>query len=110
MFAEYDKINTIKLIDFGIACKWQGKYEDSVQAGTLRYSPPEFVSGKDYSTDPRIDSWAVGVLLYKMVFGKYPFNGDKREELREEIINGKLVFPAKAESTEPHTKNVTETE
>lgn len=45
-----------------------------------------------------------------MVFGKYPFNGDKREELREEIINGKLVFPAKAESTEPHTKNVTETE
>ena len=63
----------------------------------MLYSPPEFVSGENFEAHPRIDIWAIGVLAYRMVMGKYPFvdlNEKQRKEkisalkaLKENIIN-----------------------
>jgi serine/threonine protein kinase len=63
------------LIDFGIAGTWKTFNGDSSKAGTIRYCPPEIVFGENYESDPRIDSWGLGVLFYKMVYGAYPFPG-----------------------------------
>lgn len=63
------------------------------KGGTLRYSPPELVSGSSYEADPKFDVWSLGILLFKLVFGKFPFNGKKNQDLRKEIVNKELEFP-----------------
>lgn len=68
-----------KLIDFGLATTFdrnsfvleqeQERHEQFI-CGTLYYCAPE-VWGSGYS--PRVDVWAVGVLLYLVVHGRFPF-------------------------------------
>ena len=73
MFADSEH-RKIKLIDFGISGKWKaGTQVETNKAGTLLYSPPEFVSGENIEAHPRIDIWSLGVIAYRMAMGKYPF-------------------------------------
>jgi serine/threonine protein kinase len=41
-----------------------------------------------------LDMWAIGVVLYKSLFKKYPFPGKTREEVVNSLINGSLEFPS----------------
>ena len=43
--------------------------------GTLPYMSPELINKKSYLGKP-VDIWALGVMLYKMVSGFYPFKGN----------------------------------
>ena len=47
----------------------------NLHCGTPSYMAPELVAKKDYYGQP-VDVWALGVLLYKMLTGYYPFNGE----------------------------------
>ena len=61
----------VKLIDFGFsACI---PYEKKV-CGTPSYMAPEIVSKIEYSGPPA-DIWALGVLLYALLCGRFPFKG-----------------------------------
>lgn len=60
----------IKIIDFGFSIKDQ-KY-DKLYCGTLYYMAPELVRGGEYNTK-KVDIWALGVVLYRLAVGKYPF-------------------------------------
>jgi len=82
----------IKLIDFGIAGQ-QVKQMEQHKAGTLRYSPPELVSGSSYEADPKFDVWSLGVLLFRLIFGKFPFNAKQNKELKKEILEKEIEFP-----------------
>jgi len=46
-----------------------------VKAGTIKYIPPEVASGTSFISSPKIDIWAMGVILYLMMFGVHPFEG-----------------------------------
>jgi eukaryotic-like serine/threonine-protein kinase len=66
------------LIDFGIAAKMQ-KVQD---AGSVHYMAPErldetrgVIPPESVQEPAKADVWAVGVLLYRMLSGKLPFNG-----------------------------------
>eukprot|EP00741_Cyanophora_paradoxa_P021449 tig00021352_g20706.t1 len=62
----------LKLIDFGFS---RHLSQDSVlqtMAGTNMYMAPEIFSGKQYQGEP-VDVWALGVILYVMLVGQYPF-------------------------------------
>ena len=73
--AEGDLNSGIKIIDFGIA----GKVEfslDQHKAGTFRYCPPELLSQSSFKADPSFDVWSLGILLYRLIFGVFPFDSE----------------------------------
>jgi serine/threonine-protein kinase len=71
-----DEGGNAKIMDFGIArsLKLKGITGAGVMIGTPEYMSPEQVEGKE--TDPRSDIYSFGVILYEMVTGRVPFEGD----------------------------------
>jgi protein-serine/threonine kinase len=53
--------------------------------GTAEYLAPEIISGEGYS--PLVDWWALGILLYEMLFEKTPFEGSDMNETFEKIVH-----------------------
>ncbi len=71
-----DKDGNAKIMDFGIArsLKVKGITGEGVIIGTPEYMSPEQVEGKDL--DQRSDIYSLGVILYEMIIGRVPFEGE----------------------------------
>jgi len=77
----------IKIVDFGIAGRCTPAISDKTDAGTLRFMAPEVLNGTAVNASPAIDIWALGCMLYCMVFYKFPFNGENAHQVKDKIIN-----------------------
>ncbi|XP_028853659.1 protein kinase C, delta b [Denticeps clupeoides] len=79
-----DKEGHIKIADFGM-CKENmiGDNRATTFCGTPDYIAPEILLGQKYSFS--VDWWSFGVLLYEMLIGQSPFQGDDEDELFESI-------------------------
>jgi serine/threonine protein kinase len=71
-----DKDGNARIMDFGIArsLKIKGTTGAGVMIGTPEYMSPEQVEGKE--VDQRSDIYSLGVILFEMVTGRVPFEGD----------------------------------
>ncbi|NOR12192.1 MAG: protein kinase, partial [Candidatus Aminicenantes bacterium] len=71
-----DREGNVRILDFGIArsLKEKGITGAGVIIGTPEYMSPEQVEGKE--ADQRADIYSLGVILYEMVTGRVPFEGD----------------------------------
>ncbi|MGD2246118.1 MAG: protein kinase [Candidatus Aminicenantes bacterium] len=71
-----DKEGNARIMDFGIARSLESKgiTGAGVMIGTPEYMSPEQVEGKD--VDQRSDIYSLGVILYEMVTGRVPFEGN----------------------------------
>ena len=63
----------IKIIDFGLVRHLTESLQTS-QRGTAHYLAPEILQNK--SIDHRVDLYSLGILLYRLVYGKFPFEAD----------------------------------
>lgn len=78
---------TVKIVDFGLARHFSlaGSTVSANLSGTFFYMSPEQAKGKPL--DGRSDIWSVGVVLYQMVTGRLPFEGETVAATLLAIIN-----------------------
>ncbi|KAK1400934.1 putative LOV domain-containing protein [Heracleum sosnowskyi] len=60
--------------------------------GTEEYIAPEIIKGGGHSS--AIDWWALGILLYEMIYGRTPFRGKNRQKTFANILYKDLTFPS----------------
>lgn len=85
----------VKLTDFGVA-----RIQDSGEAtrtqgsmvGTLKYMSPEQVQGRPI--DARADLFAAGIVLYQLLTGKRPFDGDTDFATIQQIVSHTPAAPS----------------
>jgi len=96
---------TIKVMDFGIArfSRIDGKTLSDKTIGSVHYISPEQARGD--MTDERSDIYSVGVMLYEMLTGRKPFDGDNPvaialKHMQENAVPPREIMPAIPEALE----------
>ncbi|GAW82986.1 calcium-dependent protein kinase [Plasmodium gonderi] len=82
---------SIKLIDFGMAKKMNCEYLTEL-CGSPHYISPELIR-KKYTISS--DIWALGVMVFFMLTGKYPFEGKNTPKVVDEILNKNINWKGK---------------
>ncbi|MBU8934287.1 MAG: protein kinase [candidate division Zixibacteria bacterium] len=82
-----DQENRPRLLDFGLATVTGAKKltKTGSTMGTLGYMSPEQIQGE--KTDHRSDLFSVGVILYEMITGRTPFEGEYEAAIHFNIVN-----------------------
>jgi len=82
-----NKAGKIKLIDFGLCTiEDDSKQVHTDRVGSADYVAPEVLMNRPYNSF-KADIFSMGVVLYCLLFGKFPFNPEERlEDIRKGII------------------------
>ena len=77
----------IKLSDYGCSKRISSLTKNyfKTNVGTLSYMAPEILKGEEYNY--KCDLWSIGIIIYKLYFGKFPYSGLTEEALKSQIEN-----------------------
>mmetsp|Transcript_61803 Transcript_61803/g.162344 ORF Transcript_61803/g.162344 Transcript_61803/m.162344 type:complete len:312 (+) Transcript_61803:1-936(+) len=81
----------VKLIDFGVATKWDGLEKMSLQCGSITYAAPELLNG---AYTEKADVWAAGVVAHALLTGELVYSGSM-SEIRAKAKEGRPVLSEK---------------
>ncbi len=80
-----DDLN-IKLTDFGLCAMKRHNFDMfNSHLGTAKFISPEMISGYDYNES--CDVWSLGIVIFKLLTGKHPFNGSSKDSIFNRIEN-----------------------
>ncbi|XP_042360513.1 NUAK family SNF1-like kinase 2 [Plectropomus leopardus] len=88
-----DGSGNVKIADFGLSNLYHGDEYLQTFCGSPLYASPEIVNGRPYR-GPEVDTWSLGVLLYTMVHGTMPFDGNNHKSLVQQISTGNYRKPS----------------
>jgi|Transcript_52561 calcium-dependent protein kinase len=93
LFASKDPIEkcALKVIDFGLACKFSADQVLTTKAGTPYYVAPQVLAGK---YDQSSDLWSLGVIMYVVLCGYPPFYGETDADVLAKVRLGNFSFNA----------------
>ena len=86
------KDKTLKIIDFGLSHEFNGNDLLKTKCGSPSYASPEILKGKPYDGF-KSDIWSCGIILYAMVCGYLPFDGDTNKILFKNIMKCQPEIP-----------------
>jgi len=93
----------VKISDFGLA-KLENEVEpEKVICGSTDYVSPEMLKEEDVT--PKCDIWALGVILFRLLYGYLPFHCQDKEETKQKIKEGNWTFPSE-KSISPDAKDL----
>ena len=75
----------VKLIDFGTAKIFEKGHQEKKYVGSSYYMAPEIIKRK---YDEKCDLWSIGVILYILLTGRPPFDGNDDDEILENVKKG----------------------
>jgi len=79
----------LKVIDFGLACKFGTGQVLTTKAGTPYYVAPQVLAGK---YDASSDLWSLGVIMFVVLCGYPPFYGDTDADVLAKVRLGNFTF------------------
>jgi calcium-dependent protein kinase len=85
LFETDDERSMIKVIDFGTSQVYADKKKMHKTYGTPYYIAPEILAGE---YDEKCDVWSVGVIMFILLSGRPPFDGDSDEEILGLVSKG----------------------
>lgn len=85
--------NIIKIIDFGFGVYEGDNSLQSFFCGTPNYMPPEIAYKVNYHATLS-DLWSLGILLYKMIVGEFPFKAKDEKDLYKLIKKCNFEIPS----------------
>eukprot|EP01097_Dermamoeba_algensis_P004693 TRINITY_DN302_c0_g1_i1.p1 TRINITY_DN302_c0_g1~~TRINITY_DN302_c0_g1_i1.p1 ORF type:complete len:421 (-),score=117.62 TRINITY_DN302_c0_g1_i1:1245-2360(-) len=122
----FDGEGNLKLIDFNLSATWSPDAFLSSPCGSTAYASPEIHLATSYR-GPEVDMWSLGVILYLLLYFKFPFaltdeeenerekeakarreSGEpveaeeewRRKKVQQKIISGKFSFPSEEQEEE----------
>jgi hypothetical protein len=86
-----EELEDLKIADFGLSKMVMPKEKMDAACGTLSYVAPEVLTFQGYGKEA--DLWSVGVIMFLLLCGKLPFDGDSQEIIRSTIQGDFKVNP-----------------
>ncbi|MBN1771979.1 MAG: serine/threonine protein kinase [Deltaproteobacteria bacterium] len=89
----------VKLLDFGVAKVLEGPGAARLTAeggllGTVPYLAPELIAGVSPGADHRVDLWAVGVILFRALTGRFPHTAPSQVDVTTAIVTRDAPAPS----------------
>ncbi len=102
----------VKLLDFGIAKLTGGgavgshRTRTGIVMGTPAYMSPEQCEGRNDKVDQRTDVYALGIVIYEMLTGRVPFQGDGYGEILVQHLTRPPAPPSQIRMLPAHVEVV----
>lgn len=89
----------VKLSDFGLARPISAQTQTGAVVGTVAYLSPELVSRG--VADARSDIYAAGIMLFELLTGRQPFQGEQAVQVALQHANSEVPAPSSLNDTIP---------